>query len=127
MKRRLLIIDDHADFRAMVKDYLSHDGLSLDIYEANTAEMGVTKASFVKPDIVLMDINLPNINGLQAMQYIKEDVPECDVIVLTMFEVDVFKQAAMKNNAAAFIGKSEIYERLLPAVRKCLEAKRTER
>ncbi len=124
MKTRILIIDDHADFRAMVKDYLNRDGLDLEIFEASTAEMGVTKASFVKPDIVLMDINLPNANGLAATRHIKEDFPNCDVIILTMLEVEAFKQAAQKIKATAFIGKSEIYERLLPAIKKCLEKKK---
>ena len=123
MKKKILIIDDHADFRAMVKDYLNRDGLNLEIFEASTAEMGVMKASCVKPDIVLMDINLPNINGLAATKHIKEDVPGCDVIILTMFEVGAFKEAAKKVKAAAFIGKSEIYDQLLPAVKKCLADK----
>ena len=123
MKKKILIIDDHADFRAMVRDYLNRDELDLEIFEASTAEMGVVKASCVKPDIVLMDINLPNTNGLAATRHIKEDMPNCDVIILTMFEVEAFKQAAQKVEAAAFIGKSEIYDRLLPAVKKCLAAR----
>ena len=124
MKNRILIIDDHADFRAMVKDYLNRDGLDLEIFEASTAEMGVMKASCVKPDIVLMDINLPNANGLAATKLIKEEHPDCDVIIITMFEVGAFKQAAQKIKAAAFIGKSEIYDQLLPAVKKCLKERR---
>ncbi len=124
MKKRILIIDDHADFRAMVKNYLHRDGLDLEIFEASTAEMGVTKASFVKPDIILMDINLPNANGLMATRHIKEDFPNCDVIILTMLEVEAFKQEAQKIKATAFIGKSEIYERLLPVIKKCLERKK---
>lgn len=124
MKHRILIIDDHADFRAMVKDYLNRDGLNFEIFEAGTAEMGVAKASFVKPDVILMDINLPNLNGLAATKHIKEDFPDCEVIILTMFEVEAFKQASEKIKASAFIGKSEIYEKLLPAIKKCLEMKK---
>ena len=126
MKKRILIVDDHTDFRAMVKNYLNRDGLDLEIFEASTAEMGVAKASFVKPDIVLMDINLPNANGLEATKHIKEDAPDCDVIIITMFDVEVFKQAAQKIKATAFIGKSEIYDRLLPVIKKCLEEKRVQ-
>lgn len=123
MKNRILIVDDHADFRAMVKDYLSRSDLDLEIFEASTAEMGVAKTSFVKPEIILMDINLPNVNGLAATKHIKADFPDCDVIILTMFDVEAFKKAAETIKASAFIGKSEIYEKLLPAVKKCLEAK----
>lgn len=123
MDKRVLIVDDNADFRAMVKDYLNRHDLHLEIFEASTGEMGITKASCVKPDIVLMDINLPHANGLEATKHIKEDHPDCDVIVLTMFEVEAFKQAAQQVKATEFIGKSEIYERLLPAIKKCLGKK----
>ena len=127
MKKKVLIIDDHADFRAMVKDYLNRDELDLEIFEASTAEMGVAKASFVKPDIVLMDISLPSANGLEATKHIKEDAPNSDIIILTMFDVEVFKQAAQKIKATAFIGKSEIYERLLPVIKECLKMKNTKK
>ena len=123
MHKRLLIVDDNKDFRSLVKDYLKKDGLDLEIFEASSGEMGVVKASFVRPDIVLMDISLPNANGLESTRHIKEDVPECDVIIITMFDVEVFKQAAKKIKATAFIGKSEIYEQLMPVVKKCLDKK----
>ena len=124
MSKRILIVDDNADFRSMVKDHLKRQDLGLEIYEAATGEMGVAKASFVKPDIILMDISLPHANGLEATKYIKEDHPECDVIIVTMFEVDVFKRAAQKIEAKDFVGKSEIYDRLVPAIKKCLEERK---
>ncbi len=124
MRKKILIVDDNIGFRSTVKDYLTMHNVNAEIFEANTGEMGVAKASFVKPDVVLMDISLPHANGLEATKYIMEDNPYCDVIILTMFEVDVFKRAAQKINVRDFIGKSEIYDRLLPAVVKCLEEKR---
>ena len=122
--RKVLIVDDHDDFRAMLKEFLKRNNLGIEIFEASTAEMGVTKAACVRPDIVLMDINLPHSSGLEASKHIKGDHPNCDVIILTMFEVKVFKEAARKVQATDFIGKSEIDERLVPAIKKCLESKR---
>lgn len=121
--KKVLIVDDSDDFRAMLKGYLTRHNLGLEIFEASTGEMGVAKASCVRPDVVLMDINLPHSSGLEASQHIKLDNPDCQVIILTMFEVKVFKEAAQKIQAADFIGKSEIDERLIPAIKKCLEAK----
>ena len=123
---KVLIVDDSADFRGMVKDYLKMHDLGFEIFEASTGEMGVAKAACVRPDIVLMDIHLPHSSGLEAAKHIKGDNPQCDVIILTMFEVDAFKQAAKNISAVDFIGKSEIYERLLPSINKCLTKKQGE-
>lgn len=124
MKKRLLIVEDHEDFRGLVKDYLNRNKLGLEIYEASTGEMGVTKASCIKPDIVLMDINLPHANGLAVAKNIREDHPDCDIIFLTIFGVEVFKKAAERIKARAFICKNEVYEQLLPVIKKCLERNR---
>jgi len=120
MKKRILIVDDHADFRTMIRDYLNRHELDVEIFEADSGEMGVVKASCVKPDVVLMDVSLPHANGLETARHIQEDHPDCDVIILTMFDVPVFKQMAERIKAREFIGKGEIYERLLPAIKKCL-------
>ncbi|MBI4309803.1 MAG: response regulator transcription factor [Candidatus Omnitrophica bacterium] len=119
MKKKILIVDDHADFRSAVIKHLKMSAVGVEVFEAGTGEMGVAKASCVKPDIVLMDINLPNITGLEAARQIKEDHPDCDIIILTIFDVAVFKKAAEKVRVRAFIGKNEVYERLLPAIQEC--------
>ena len=123
---KILIVDDSDNFRVMLKEYLEKHALAVEIFEASTGEMGVAKAACIRPDIVLMDINLPHSSGLEASKHIKGDYPDCDVIILTMFEVKVFKEAARSIKATDFIGKSEIDERLVPAIKKCLASKRTE-
>ncbi|MDE1920017.1 MAG: response regulator transcription factor [Candidatus Omnitrophica bacterium] len=121
MKKKLLIVEDHDEFRAMLKGYISRHGLDLEIYDASTGETGLAKAASVKPDIVLMDINLPQANGLTIAKAIKESLPHCRIIFLTMFNVEVFKKAAEKIKAAGFISKDDVYERLVPVIKKCLE------
>ena len=120
MKKKVLLVDDHDDFRSSVKDYLNGYNLGLTIFEANSGEMGVIKASCVKPDIVLMDINLPNENGLEAARKIREEQPKCHIIILTLFDVKIFKKAAEKIKARAFIEKNEVYNKLLPVIKECL-------
>src|SRR5271170_2663599 len=99
MKKSILIVEDHEDFRRTVRDYLERHKLGLNIYEASTGEMGVIKASCVKPNIVLIDINLPQANGLDVARQIKEDNPKCDLIFLTIFDVAAFKKEAEKLKA----------------------------
>lgn len=122
MNKRLLIVDDNQEFRTMLKSYLVSQKIPFDIYEAKSAEMAVTKASFVKPHVILMDINLPQANGLTATREILAEHPQTKLIILTMFEVDVFKKAALDVKAADFIAKSDIYEKLIPAIRSCVDA-----
>ncbi len=120
MKERILIVDDHEDFRVSVRNFLKKSSPSLEIYEASTGEMGVTKANLIKPHIVLMDLNLPGENGFDASLQIKEDNPDCDVIILTMFEIESFKKLAHQSHAKEFIGKSEVHERLIPSIQRLL-------
>jgi len=120
MKKKILLVDDHDDFRTTVKDYLIGHNLGLEIFEANSGEMGVLKASCVKPDIVIMDINLPNENGFVAARQIVEDHPDCVIIILTLFDVKAFKKIADKVKVKAFIGKNEVYNKLLPVIKECL-------
>ena len=63
---------------------------------------------------------MPDINGLEAARFIREDDPACDIIILTIFDVTVFKKAAEKIKVKAYIGKNEVYEKLLPVIKKCL-------
>lgn len=124
MKKRLLIIEDHDQFRTMVRDYLNRQNWNLEIFEASTGEMGMAKASCVKPDIVLMDISLPRMNGLEVAESIREEHPVCDIIFLTLFDVSIFKKTAEKIKAKAFIGKHQVEEQLLPAIKRCLDVKK---
>ena len=121
MLPRVLIVDDHDDFRKAVKLHLEGADLELEIYEASTAEMAVAKAACIKPVIVLMDINLPGANGFAALSEIKRDSPACDVIILSMFEAEAVRNMVKESQAKDFIGKSEVFECLVPALRKCLK------
>lgn len=123
MPARILIVDDHDDFRLMLKNYLNSQKLGVELYEASSGEMALTKAACINPDIVLMDISLPHSNGIVAAKHIKEDHPDCDIIILTMFDVKAFKKASQKIHARSFIGKNELYDRLVPAIKKCLKGK----
>ena len=121
MKSRILIVDDHDDFRKVVKEHLEKNHLDLEIYEASSAEMAIVKAACVNPDIVLLDIRLPGVNGFVGLKEIKRDHPDCDVIILSMFEVESFRKMTQESAATDFVGKSEVFEQLIPAIKRCLK------
>jgi len=81
--RKILIVDDHDDFREGVKDFLKKQKMDLLISESSSAEEAIAKALFLRPDIILMDIRLPNMNGIEASNKIKEQLPNCKIIILT--------------------------------------------
>lgn len=120
MPTKILIIEDHDDFRAMVKSYLEKQDLSMEVFEAPTGESGVVKALREKPEIILMDIRLPNMSGIDAAGRIKKYLPGCKIIILTMFETEAFRSIFKSQDIEAYIGKSELYEKLVPLLKEIL-------
>jgi DNA-binding NarL/FixJ family response regulator len=102
---RVLIADDHALFRYGVKAMLtSEEGFEV-AGEASTGDEAVKLAAELKPDIVLMDIQMPDLNGIEATRRILESDPGIGVVVVTMFEEDDSVFAAMRAGARGYILK----------------------
>ena len=120
---KVLIVEDHDDFRNVVKAYLEKLNLGLKIYEASSGEIGISAVLRERPNIVLMDIRLPGINGIDTANKIKSYVPETKIIILTMFETESFRRVFKTEDVSEYIGKSEIFEKLGPTVEKLLGRK----
>lgn len=123
MNLKILIVDDHDDFRKAVRKHLENQNLGVEVFEADCGEVGVAMASHRLPDIVLMDIRLPGIDGLDAASQIKSQFPDSKIIFLTMFETQSFRDAFAIDAASDYIGKSDLYEKLVPAIKQILEKK----
>jgi DNA-binding NarL/FixJ family response regulator len=124
---KILIVEDSRDFRSVVKDLLEKQCSGVDILEASTAEEGIGKAIGEHPDIILMDIHLPKMNGIDAAELIKNKIPECKIIILTMFAKEDAKRMYQTSGIEDFIGKNELYQKLVPTVRKYLQAEGSEK
>jgi len=118
MNLKILVIEDHDDFREIVKTHLKSQNLNLQIFEASSGEVGEVIALRERPDIILMDIRLPNANGIDTATRIKKNLPECKIIILTMFETEVFRNIFKSNDISAYVGKSELYEKLIPIIKR---------
>jgi DNA-binding NarL/FixJ family response regulator len=111
---RVLIVDDQEAFRSAARLVVAlTDGFEV-AGEAETGEQGVDMAAELRPDLVLMDINLPGIDGLEATRQIMTALPETRVIGLSTYEE--FKDRAMAAGAVAFISKSDFEPDLLVQV-----------
>ena len=113
---RVLVADDHALFRYGVKAMLaSEDGFEV-AGEAATGEEAVAKAAELAPDVVLMDIQMPGINGIEATRRIVRDNPDVGVVVVTMFEENDSVFAAMRAGARGYVLKGADADEVIKVV-----------
>ena len=118
--KTILIIDDHKNFREMVRSFIEKRFQDADIKEAETGEEGVEVARSERPDVSLIDIRLPGIDGLETARQIKQYVPECRIITMSMFRQDSLQELINKK-VIIFVNKDEIDSELIPLLYKFLD------
>lgn len=116
-KIRTLVVDDDARFRQRVAALLAPEPDMEIIGEAATGEEAVRKAIELRPDVILMDVRMPEKNGLDATAQLKKASPRFRIIVLTIFDLDEYRAAAAAKGADAYIVKKDMIEELVPAIR----------
>ena len=114
---RLLIADDHTLFREGVRALLSAVADLQVVGEAATGEEAVTQAAALLPDVILMDIQMPGVNGIEATRRILRANPHIGVIVVTMLEDDDSVFAAMRAGARGYVLKGADKAEILSAIR----------
>ena len=118
---RILIADDHALVREGLRTMLSGEvGLEV-IAEANDGQQALTLCRELRPHLVLMDVRMPVMDGLQATRKIKDEMPKTSVMMVTMHENPDYLFEAVKAGAAGYVLKDASGERLLNAVRRTLD------
>src|SRR5215211_8493390 len=118
---RILIADDHALVREGLRTMFSgEDGIEV-IAEANDGQQALTLCRELKPDLVLMDVRMPVMDGLEATRKIKAEMPKTSVMMVTMHENPDYLFEAVKAGAAGYVLKDASGERILGAVRRTLE------
>ncbi len=120
MMPRILIIEDHRDFRQAVRRFLELNKIGAQMLEASSGEEGVLIARKSKPRVVIMDYYLKGINGIEAARQIKDNDPACNIIMLTMFDPKEVTHVDQSRIIKAYVGKSELYDRLIPTIDKIM-------
>ena len=115
-KTTLLIADDHADFREGLRALLESVADLEVVGEATTGEEAVALATRLQPDVVLMDINMPGLNGIEATRRILHTSPHISVLMLTMFEDDDSVFAAVRAGARGYVLKGALKAEILRAI-----------
>lgn len=116
-KLRILIADDHPLFRHGVKTLLMTVEDMEVVGEAATGKEAVSMAETLKPDVVLMDIRMPELNGMEATRHISRLSSSIHVLILTMFLDDSSVFTALRNGAKGYVLKDAEKEELLRAIR----------
>ncbi len=114
---RVLIVDDQPPFREAARLVIElTEGFEV-AGEAISGEQSLEQVEELRPDIVLMDINLPGIDGIEATRRIVADYPAVKVIVMSTYEAAEYGPRAMAAGATTFIGKSDFNPDILEATR----------
>lgn len=114
--KRLIIIDDHPLFREGLKSIVSRDERFAVAGEAGSGGEALQLAQAVKPGIILLDISLPDANGLDLIARFKSDLPGAHIVVVSMHAKLDLIAAAFKAGAEAYLVKESTAERLLQAL-----------
>ena len=117
MAKSILICDDAAFMRMMIKDILTKNGYEI-AGEAENGQKAVEKYNETKPDLVLMDITMPEMDGIQALKKIKEQDPGATVIMCSAMGQQAMVIESIQAGAKDFIVKPFQADRVIEAVKK---------
>ena len=115
---RVLLADDHKLFRQGLRQICEIKGGFEVVGEAENGREAVDLAHQLKPDVILMDINMPVLDGVQATSFITEDDPSVRIIILTMYRRDDYVFDAIRAGARGYLLKDTDWQELLDAVRR---------
>lgn len=119
MGKKILIVDDAAFMRMMIKNGLTQNGYT-EIFEAGDGQQALELYQAEKPDLVFMDITMPNVDGIQALKNIKAFDPAAKVVMCSAMGQEAMVVEAIESGALDFIVKPFKIDRVLQTVSKVL-------
>jgi DNA-binding NarL/FixJ family response regulator len=116
MTVRILIADDHEVVRKGLRSLLEGEGSLEVVGEASNGREAVEKTVALKPDVVVLDIGMPELNGLEATRQIVKAAPRTEVLILTVFETEEVIREVLRAGARGYVLKSDAGRLLLSAI-----------
>jgi DNA-binding NarL/FixJ family response regulator len=121
---RILVVDDFVGFRDAICSMLSNRPDLLVVAEASDGLEAVRKAEELQPDLIVLDLSMPKLNGLEATRRIRVLSPKSKIIIASLDSSADFVREALRSGAAGYVIKEEILNQLLPAIDAVLQGKR---
>ena len=123
MSRTILVVDDAAFMRMMIRDILTKEGYV--IHEAVNGRDAIEKYKEVRPDLVTMDITMPEVSGIDALRHIKSHYPEARILMVSAMGQQKMIVEALESGAMDFLVKPFQPAKVLETVKKCLQSRPT--
>jgi DNA-binding NarL/FixJ family response regulator len=120
LRARLIIVDDHDLSRAGLRKLLEGARDLVLVSEATSGQHALNLCQRLQPDLVIMDVRLPDMDGLTATRAIRRALPHCRVLLFTMYEAADYMREAVRAGASGYILKGASRRELLNAVRAAL-------
>lgn len=120
MKLRILVVEDHAPMRAALADLLRIVYPSSDIVEAGSAARALEQAGRHAPRLVLLDVGLPDANGIDIIPQLCSQATPCSVVVVSQHSAQAYVERALLAGACAYVTKDKVQDELLPALERAL-------
>lgn len=120
-KLRILIVEDHQTVREGVKMLINAQADMEVVGEAGDGEIAITEAEKLKPDVVVMDISMPNVNGLKATKRLRRIAPDIKLLTLTRHTDDGYLQQLLSAGANGYVLKQSAPTELINAIRAVAE------
>ncbi|MDR2187709.1 MAG: response regulator transcription factor [Azonexus sp.] len=120
-KIRVLLVDDHTLFRSGIHSLLQRNGDFEVVGEAGDGLEGIKRTRSLRPDVVLLDLHMPGVSGLEAVKVIAEEIPEARVLMLTVSEDSQDLMDALRAGACGYLLKNIETNMLIDAIRRAAQ------
>jgi len=120
----ILLIDDHAIVRKGLKAIVEEEFGNITVYEANNGHDALNQLQEISLDAVVLDINLPDMNGLEVLKRIRKDCSRLPILILSVYSEDQYGVRMIRSGASGYLAKSSAPEHLVTALKKVISGQR---
>jgi DNA-binding NarL/FixJ family response regulator len=114
--KSILVVEEHDEMRAALRDWLLLSLPPSQLREARSLDEALLQAEESVPDLVLMNLELPGPNGIEATRALRKRHPKCPVVIMSVNDSEALRTAALDAGALAFVSKRELPHALLPLI-----------